>query len=146
MACYLIEQNQSNILSMKFLKRYFIPFVFLLTALYVSLFNVHKPEFLVHIKYIDKILHLFMYMSMSYVIFVSSYLKTGNKSIQKISGIGIVIFSVSFLIEVGQAVFTKYRSFELLDLAGNLTGIILSVIFFYSSVPLFSKRLRRQLA
>jgi len=137
---YYLMLHQSNIMTMKFLKQYFIPLLFLFTAIYVSLFDVEKPEIFIHMNYGDKILHFLMYMSMTFLLLIHNFLRTKDKSPVRIFKISSFIFLISFVLETGQAILTTHRSFELLDLAGNLTGIVSSVILFYSLTPLFTKR------
>jgi len=85
-------------------------------------------------------------MSMTFLLLINNFFITKDKSPVRIFKISSFVFLISFVLEMGQEILTTRRSFELLDLAGNLTGIVSAIILFYLLTPLFTKRVVRQSA
>jgi VanZ family protein len=80
------------------------------------------------ISFLDKIVHICMYGSFSFVALLEMRCKPG--CVKKHFLLLLIIFFISFLIEVLQATVVSTRSAEWLDLLANLIGICGGYIFY----------------
>jgi VanZ family protein len=81
-----------------------------------------------YFRHADKVAHLLMYMGFAFIV-LYLYRQDIYKNKERML-LAFSVFSYSLLMEILQAVATKYRSFEFYDLAANFCGVVLGLLFF----------------
>ena len=82
--------------------------------------------------YMDKVIHAIIYTILSYLITVALRKQRVNYLASK-NAYGISVFvtvTLGFLLEIGQHLITKDRSFELWDIIANITGALIGIALF----------------
>ena len=125
--------NTKKLLELKYLFSIFtICDLFFIFYLSFEKFNFKKTDlYQISTFFFEFFAHIIFYLSLSVFLYFS--LKVDWKIKSPISIVILISFTVSLLIELVQGIFLDYRSFQLIDIFANITG----VFFFY----IFSKNL-----
>ena len=107
------------------LKFKFTYFTFLFSFL-IIFFSLIPIQISVDVSYnffsLDKVLHFLTYLLYTISIYMSLFKELSFKN-PKLRSI-VISFLVGFILELIQGYFLTYRSFEILDLFSNCTGIL----------------------
>jgi len=110
--------------------RYFIPILWIMIISYISFADFSGiDEKSIKIPYFDKLVHFLMYFSLTYILIVSSILKS------KYYKFFVVVFGILFgiLAELLQHFIFTYRTGDIMDFVFNSIGIFTS-LFFYNKL------------
>lgn len=115
-----------------FLKKFSYSIILTLLIFGVSIMKSDSvlPSYLFGIEHLDKIVHLFMYFTLTSAILLEGYI---SKSITlRVSNIMILIFAILYggILELIQGVSNCGRSFDFIDIIANSIGTISAYTIF----------------
>jgi len=91
--------------------------------------NKKKIELIFELRF-DYILHFMAYLGLYILLVISK--KTSKKSVSKLSSLKLVFLAVLLALATETAqLFIPYRTFNPVDLAANLLGILAGVVVYY---------------
>ena len=116
------------------LKRFWLFSIWLIIIFYLSftpLTNWPQPTIFQKL-YIDKVVHVFMYSMLSFLLLRSLFRQQGKQALRYSAAVSSVLVcaGIGIAIEFLQPVLTMYRRFEWLDMVANATGALLGWFLF----------------
>lgn len=142
MFCTFVLFIGQEIYMLYYLKKYPVSIIVILIVIYLSFFKPPSVEIGMKIPYLDKIVHICMYLGISVVLwweFLRSH--KNNESLYR-AWIGACLVPILFsgVVELLQEYCTSYRGGDWMDFAANSVGAILgSLIGYYLLRPRISK-------
>lgn len=109
---------------------YSILIIILITTLSLMKTDSLNRGFLFNIPHLDKIVHIGMYFTLTFILIIEN----GNKNEVKLTLLTVLFGGV---MELSQLFFTTYRSGDYLDLLSNTLGSLLALLFtnrFYANI------------
>ena len=126
-----------------YIKKYPVSLLIILTVIYLSFFKPPTTD-LSNIPYIDKIVHICMYLGMSGMLWLE-FLRAHQKGDSPLwhAWVGAFVCPVLFcgMVELLQEYCTTYRGGDWLDFAANTAGaLIASLIGYFVLRPRMAKK------
>ena len=116
-----------------YIKRYPVSLLIILTVIYLSFFKPPTTD-LSNIPYIDKIVHICMYLGMSGMLWLE-FLRAHQKGDSPLwhAWVGAFVCPVLFsgMVELLQEYCTTYRGGDWLDFAANTAGALIASLIGY---------------
>ena len=134
---YICARNLNNISSMlSYIKKYPLSLCVIATVIYLSFFRPPQTG-LSEIPYMDKAVHLCMYMGMSGILWLE-FLRAHRKDNAPLwhAWIGAFLCPILFsgCVEILQEYCTDYRGGDWLDFAANATGALIASLVSYCAI------------
>ncbi len=114
---------------MKFIKTFWRTFILIIVILILSLANMNNvmPKEMNSFKHIDKVAHLCMYLSLSFMFFIENY-SVNNYFKRRWIILDTILFGIG--IEFFQTFFTNDRTGDFYDAIFNSIGVLFGAFLF----------------